>query len=122
MMLLKYNFFSGLHFYPISQTHIACRIMQLKMFMVETNLLNNACLLLNMLDLDIFYRPASQDNRGSVVNRIMLPETDIYFHSNMLCSVYRSILQFCEAQSKSLEYTVNSAEVESVGTEDIAST
>ena len=37
MMLLKYNFFSGLNFYTLSKTLIACRVMQLS----ET-LLNNA--------------------------------------------------------------------------------
>ena len=37
LMLLKYNFFSGLHFYTLSETLIACRAI----FKVET-LLNNA--------------------------------------------------------------------------------
>ena len=41
MMLLKYKFFSGLHFYTLSKRLIACRAMQLRFFKVET-LLNNA--------------------------------------------------------------------------------
>ena len=40
MMLLKYNF-SGVHFYTLSETLIACRAMQLRFLKVET-LLNNA--------------------------------------------------------------------------------
>ena len=40
MMLLKYNF-SGLHFYTLPKTLIACRAMQLRFFKVKT-LLNNA--------------------------------------------------------------------------------
>ena len=41
MMLLKYNFFSGLNFYTLPKTLIACRAMQLRFFKVKT-LLNNA--------------------------------------------------------------------------------
>ena len=40
MMLLKYSF-SGLHFYTVPKTLIACRAMQLRIFKVKT-LLNNA--------------------------------------------------------------------------------
>ena len=35
MMLLKYNFFSGLNFYILLKTLIACRAMQLRFFKVE---------------------------------------------------------------------------------------
>ena len=35
MMLLKYNFFSGLHFYTLPKTLIACRAMQLQIFKSE---------------------------------------------------------------------------------------
>ena len=41
MMLLKYNFLSGLHFYTLPKTLIACRAMQLRFCKVKT-LLNNA--------------------------------------------------------------------------------
>ena len=41
MMLLKCFFSSGLHFYTLSKTLIACRAMQLRFFKVKT-LLNNA--------------------------------------------------------------------------------
>ena len=41
MMLLKYKFFSGLHFYILPKTLIACRAIQLIFFKVET-VLNNA--------------------------------------------------------------------------------
>ena len=39
--LLKHNFFSGLHFYTLPKTLIACRAMQLRFLKVKT-LLNNA--------------------------------------------------------------------------------
>ena len=38
---MRCNFFSGLHFYTLSETLIACRDMQLRLFKVKT-LLNNA--------------------------------------------------------------------------------
>ena len=41
MMLLKYNIFSGLHFYTLPKPLIACRAMQLRYVKVKT-LLNNA--------------------------------------------------------------------------------
>ena len=37
MMLLKYNF-SGLHFYTLSKTLIACRAMQLRFFFLSGNI------------------------------------------------------------------------------------
>ena len=53
MVLLRCSF-SGLHFYTLSKTLIACRDMQLRFFKVKT-LLNNACKLLYHL---CFYWPS----------------------------------------------------------------
>ena len=47
-MLLKYNFFSGLHLYTLPKTLRACRAMQLLFLKVKT-LLNNAFELLQFL-------------------------------------------------------------------------
>ena len=41
IVLLRCNFFAGLHFYTLSKTLIACRDMQLRFLKVKT-LLNNA--------------------------------------------------------------------------------
>ena len=42
MMLLKYKLFSGLQFYTLPKTLIACRAMQLRFFFRVKTLLNNA--------------------------------------------------------------------------------